>query len=658
MKKSLLFASALAVAASAYAAPGLVKADPSAFKMGPQAPTTQSMQKAPTRAEDALETFDFSYADYPYSALSMDGVTAGVSRVYMCFQMAPEDIKTFAGSKVTGFSVYSPTDYYSKSNTIREAEFFYSTDPKLASADYTQTFSLSQTPYALNKANVDEPYTITGEEEALFFGYSVVVPKANNMYYIVFDYVPTTPSALICGISQDGTTFPSQFNVGGDYYGALCMSVMLEGKNFPKTISFEQVPSQICIQKGRKDSVPITIKASCGSPISSFDIEFNLGGKPYTSSYSYSTPIPAGSNRYMGALLEFPVQNDTFMEEVEFKISSLNGEPYVGVGATAKATVAVVEKAPVHQTLIEEYTSTACQFCTRGYAALEYIRKNYPEFIAVSYHTQLSGSADPMQVTTDFPMPSLSESLPSASLNRQMQVDPHDGSYQYGESLLVPIIGDVEDQNSVPTPWNVDVSHTWTSDNELTVKAEVANMCGYTGGGFSLAYILVADGLTGKTSGWVQQNYYYNTAPQFCEEMNAFCKGGEYGRQRVAGLVFNDVVVSQVGINGVAGSLPESLEAEKRAEHSITFDLSKIKTGLDIDKNKLRVVAAVLDEYGQVLNAAKDEVNDYIDTGVAGVADENAPVEYFNLNGMKVSNPSEGVFIRRQGTKTEKVLVR
>lgn len=655
MKKSLLLMAALGVAASAYAAPDFAKADASHFIMGPQAPKQTGMQKAPTRADDALETFDFTYADYPAGSTQYEGVNPGVSRVYMCFMMSPEDIKTFAGSKVTGFTVYSPYDYYGRINTIREGSFFYSTNPGLASADYSQDFSISTTPFALNTVEVDQTYTITGEEKALFFGYSVMVPLANNMYYIPYDGIPAAPTNLMAGFSDDPDKFPVEFSAAGAYVGSLCMTVKLEGKDFPKTISFEQVPSEVCLPLGKKVSYPISIKATTSTPISSFDIEFNLGGKPYTSTYTYSTPIPAGSNRYMGALLEFPAQSETLREEVEFRLTKLNGEAYAGAGATAKSVVAVVENAPVHQTLIEEYTSTACGWCPRGYAALEYLRKNYPEFIAVSYHTELNGNADPMQVTEDFPTPGLS--LPSAVLNRQMVVDPHDGTTQYAD-LLVPIVGDVEDQNAVPTAWKVDVSHTWTSENELTAKAEVANMCGYTGGNYRVAYILVADGLTGKTSGWVQWNYYNTTKPQFTEELNDFCLGGKYGKQRVAGLVYNDVVVSQVGINGVAGSLPESLEPEKTAEHSITFDLSKIQKGVNIDKNKLRVVAAVLDANGNVLNCAKDEVNDYVDAAVDGISDDSAPVEYFNLNGMRISAPTEGVFIRRQGAKTEKILVR
>lgn len=48
-------------------------------------------------------------------------------------------------------------------------------------------------------------------------------------------------------------------------------------------------------------------------------------------------------------------------------------------------------------------------------------------------------------------------------------------------------------------------------------------------------------------------------------------------------------------------------------------------------------------------------------TGIADIEaefDENAPVEYFNLQGIRVANPENGLYIRRQGNKVEKVIVK
>lgn len=38
--------------------------------------------------------------------------------------------------------------------------------------------------------------------------------------------------------------------------------------------------------------------------------------------------------------------------------------------------------------------------------------------------------------------------------------------------------------------------------------------------------------------------------------------------------------------------------------------------------------------------------------------DEETPVEYYNMQGMRISNPENGIFIRRQGSNTSKVMIK
>lgn len=51
--------------------------------------------------------------------------------------------------------------------------------------------------------------------------------------------------------------------------------------------------------------------------------------------------------------------------------------------------------------------------------------------------------------------------------------------------------------------------------------------------------------------------------------------------------------------------------------------------------------------------------NEGIQTGVEVIepTEENAPVEFYNLQGARVANPEHGIFIRRQGSKTTKVIL-
>ena len=45
------------------------------------------------------------------------------------------------------------------------------------------------------------------------------------------------------------------------------------------------------------------------------------------------------------------------------------------------------------------------------------------------------------------------------------------------------------------------------------------------------------------------------------------------------------------------------------------------------------------------------------DSSVAEIFDANAPVEYYNLQGVRVNNAENGIFIRKQGNKTTKVIL-
>lgn len=77
------------------------------------------------------------------------------------------------------------------------------------------------------------------------------------------------------------------------------------------------------------------------------------------------------------------------------------------------------------------------------------------------------------------------------------------------------------------------------------------------------------------------------------------------------------------------------------AEHNKSYDLT-------VDFNGYSPVATL---------AAHDENN--VPTGVENIdAAETAEVEYYNLSGLRVANPENGIFIRRQGNKVTKVLVK
>jgi hypothetical protein len=82
-----------------------------------------------------------------------------------------------------------------------------------------------------------------------------------------------------------------------------------------------------------------------------------------------------------------------------------------------------------------------------------------------------------------------------------------------------------------------------------------------------------------------------------------------------------------------------------------TYDLNKLSAS-----NYLSVYAV----NGTKISAASSYSNDGPISGIEGIAadSQNAPVEYYTLQGVRVNNPGTGLYIRRQGTKVEKVAIR
>ena len=140
----------------------------------------------------------------------------------------------------------------------------------------------------------------------------------------------------------------------------------------------------------------------------------------------------------------------------------------------------------------------------------------------------------------------------------------------------------------------------------------------------------------------------------------------------LVGLLVGGIVVAIVGIfyskisgagiwdgirlifAGILNTIPGTVVAGKEYEHSYTLTLSGVS-----NKDNINIIVYIMDTYtGEVVNACTIKTRD-IQGGVADmIVDTNdAPVEYFNLQGIRVANPAEGqIYIRRQGTQATKVL--
>ncbi len=133
----------------------------------------------------------------------------------------------------------------------------------------------------------------------------------------------------------------------------------------------------------------------------------------------------------------------------------------------------------------------------------------------------------------------------------------------------------------------------------------------------------------------------------------------------VVGVIANGCASNE----GITETLADSniVLTEKGQESTVPVQLPSgdIRSALNISDNPDNIGATVkvcglLQAYFS--RSGIKSLTDYdIDETTTGVeetlVDENAPVEYYNLQGVKVEKPEKGIFIKKQGVKTTKVVL-
>ncbi|MDE7419679.1 MAG: hypothetical protein K2N35_05680 [Muribaculaceae bacterium] len=621
MKKSLLLTAALAAACSAFAAvPSLQKADKQAFSVGPKVPAIES--KALTRAADYI---DFSYAGeaqvaYTYS----EGVTGGVTRAFLSFAMSADDIKAFAGNKVTGFSMYGASNENGTANPIRQGRFFYSTD--LTKEDYSQNFIMSRDPYGYNEISLDTPYTITGEEKVLMFGYSFIIPTA-KAFFIVVDEIENSPEAGLIGISDDDS-FPKMWDPYAPYIGALCMSIRIEGDNLPEnmaSIVAVDTPSYLPLS-GNGASVDFAIKNRALNELSSVEVTASVTGMPdIVKTFDFS-PIPFGQTTVL--TLEGVKANEPAFVDFSMKLTKVNGEAFEGAALTA--TVPAYEQGYPKKIVAEDATGTWCGWCPGGIEALEYLKTTYPDrAIAIGVHNQDVMAIAEYQKFIE----AYVSGFPNVWYNRTISQTPTE-IY----TNVCDFIDQVAAYFDFPSYANVTLDGTLKDEETVTVTASTEFAIGTTVPHY-LSFVIIENGV----GPYIQQNYF--------GQQRVAMNGWEKKSSRVS-TVYDDVARYYNSYPGIKGSLPSKIDANSPYDYTLDLPLTAVKG------NEYSVVALLTNAAtGEIVNATEISMTKDGTTAVDSI-EMDAPAEYYNLQGLKVSNPSNGIYLRRQGDTTTKVVIR
>jgi hypothetical protein len=115
----------------------------------------------------------------------------------------------------------------------------------------------------------------------------------------------------------------------------------------------------------------------------------------------------------------------------------------------------------------------------------------------------------------------------------------------------------------------------------------------------------------------------------------------------------NDVLPSFKELNGYQEEYMTIWTSQNPWTYTITdADIAALKA----DSDNLRICSDVVLTKLTLIPAAAEQGGESSVNAIA--VDNNAPVEYFNLQGVRVANPQNGLFIRRQGNVATKVLMK
>ncbi len=601
----------------------------------------EKVAKAPARAEEgATPSMEYNISGEAYNATTINNATTG-TRFALALEMTPEEAARFAGNTITEVSFYTGGRANSSTgmNYVIDYTVFVTND--LQKEPITkQEFKASRKVLAKQTAALDNPITI----------------EAGKSYYFGVEF--TTKSANDCGLIYDGVDHGD--NIAGGWYavyneakeayvwdnyadqlGFNCISATVVGESLPQNGA---IVSEIGVVPNNYTDTPFEVAAlitnNASNPVENLEFTVTVGdNEPVSKTFVLDQPIA-----YAGTTV-VRIPNFKYSKPgtviVKAEVTKVNGVANTIFDNAVETEVEFFAPGTAFPTTVvaEEFTGTWCGWCPFGLYCMEYMQEKYPDsFIVVAAH-----SGDQMTATTLSSLLNMnSQGYPYVLINRMYGTTPQfiDEVESYytllHEGTLAP--GKVSAECAL-------------SDDKTTLVINTTTLFGNdtdnSNGKYRLAYVITEDNV-----GPYNQTNNLSKNSQYSQYGDWSTKGSSVPT------MYEDVARYMDGFPGLANSLPAAIKAgeEIKGEHNI-----KVPSNIQNISNINLVVYLMNNTRNEIVNACKVKSGD-IKGNESAIKDVNvdnseAPVEYFNLQGVRVQNPSNGLYIRRQGTDVKKVIL-
>lgn len=295
----------------------------------------------------------------------------------------------------------------------------------------------------------------------------------------------------------------------------------------------------------------------------------------------------------------------------------------------------------------EEVTGTWCGFCVRGIVGMKTMKEKYPDsFIGIAIHNSSPTWTDAMAAGVEDYHDALYSSCkilgyPHCVFNRNamFSIDPGEMENYY------KMITSQFTNNS-----GIQVSATYdAATNKVKTLADVYFAADVENADYKLAYVIIENnvhrthadlGLPEKTnSGYDQNNNYAgggNGEMGGFENLPQTVPAEQMWYNEVARGIFPDY-------NGVDGIIPSTVAEDDHYTHNYEMTMP---TNV-LDKSNTELIVLLLDKNGTIVNADITKIAG-TPTGITTVSSDattDADDAYYTLSGVRVANPTKGIFI-------------
>lgn len=590
-------------------------------------------------SRDGEEEVYYSLAGAPASSLGNESQTPGM-QMAMAFQIEQSFLTQLTNGQITEISYYTGAQKGSDGNLIKKATVF------IASALdgtylYTQETEAPDTRFTKVDVKLAEPFTIPADSK-VFVGVYFNVNSAGNYPIVVDNTGHINDKGGWVGMRQSSLAKWQWDNIAA-YYGFVTVGAKIKSSTFPRNdVSLLAIDGQPAACVDEPFSFSYLLQNNGVNQIKELTIEYGIEGEdkltatlPLNGSWSINQNIVA-------TIDNFVAKKATKKAPITVTVAAIDGNPNTASNASGSYLVTIVpdEYALKKNVVIEEFTCIQCVYCPVGYTAMEQIHEETTgSVIPVCIHTNSPGS-DPMtamsynSVVNKF----CTQGVPSTTINRTYSVYPYyEDLMETAEHVgLLPAVGSVEAQAKLDEAKGV-----------LTVDTKTTFAFDYTDGdqNFILAYGITEDAVGP-----------YNQKNGYSGDLQAV-PGDWQKKPATVSLVYNDVARQLDKYTGITGSVPAVIVPGEVYEY--THDVKLVQAIKDLSKINL-VVYLINRSTGAIENACMIKSADIVN-GIGSVSvdeDADAPVEFFNLQGIRIDNPNGGIFIRRQGAKVSKELIK